>query len=554
MVHEARMRILALVVLALFALALLAGFFVPVHTDEVGWKMVSARVFEEHGTQVTLFPQCSASFVRNVEASFYPGAVVFALLYSSLGLVGLRIMSILSAFVIFGLLGLVACRPIEARSTRVAVVAAVASFLGLGVMPLVFILVRNEQMMLLCLLAFCLLPIAAAKYDRSRIANILVPLSFIVTTSVFFFSHSKALFFLPFVLAAAVFTAPWNRSRWLLVLVPFIFFAAFQDYVRGVAWTSCDDAPFTHARLVDLTLSPGLLFTDPRRFLSLGFEDLVEMPTRIIEGIGFRADYGWLPSPDGKRMGGLLRIVDGAAHVPIRVAIVGVPIVIALRLRRWRELRGEASHRFILGSTLFIGVLANSFFYRQFAFYNCTLSVPALALSAVLVLVTEARQPLLPARVSQLGGPFLASLLVVGCASLIGLLVQLGPGLLANGSRRGAVAEEYPRSVPIFGYEDDKSKIRALGRECGITGDGATRLVVDDATYYAYEHLRQPINLLYITDAGYWGDDFQGEKVIDLLRRLRSSGVITRCMMIASAMKTRARVRDGYCCVGADTF
>lgn len=130
------------------------GILRPAVHDEIGWKMVSARLFEEHGTAVTLFPQCSASFVRDVEVSFYPGAVVYALVYGQLGLMGVRIVGVVSAFVIIGLLGALACRPIERRSTRLAALAALAAFLGLDVMPFIFILVRNEQMMLLCIISF----------------------------------------------------------------------------------------------------------------------------------------------------------------------------------------------------------------------------------------------------------------------------------------------------------------------------------------------------------------------------------------------------------------
>jgi hypothetical protein len=108
--------------------------------------------------------------------------------------------------------------------------------------------------------------------------------------------------------------------------------------------------------------------------------------------------------------------------------------------------------------------------------------------------------------------------------------------------------------VPIFGYAKEATKIRELGRECGIEGDGQTHLVIDDATLYAYARLRQPINLLYISDAVYLGDDLKGEKVIDLLRRLGSPGVVARCTYMASALWRRSHMRDGYCCVSAQAL
>ena len=100
----------------LLALALITGFFVPLLSDEVSTHLGNARLFEEHGTVMTLLPQCTSTWVQRVPVTLYPGGVLLTLAYENVGLVGLKISGIVGA--ILGMAGVVwlACRGLKTRT------------------------------------------------------------------------------------------------------------------------------------------------------------------------------------------------------------------------------------------------------------------------------------------------------------------------------------------------------------------------------------------------------------------------------------------------------
>jgi hypothetical protein len=127
----------------------------------------------------------------------------------------------------------------------------------------------------------------------------------------------------------------------------------------------------------------------------------------------------------------------------------------------------------------------------------------------------------------------------------------LGPRLVGFARREGTVLPGQPASVPAFGYAEERAKIRAHAARCGIDGDGARHLVVDDATLFAFEDLREPMHLVYVSDATMWGPDLDGNRDAAFFRAMRSPGVITRCAYFPTKLVAKARTADGYCCVGA---
>lgn len=84
----------SVLLLVLFALALVTGFYVPLLSDEVSTKLANSRVLQQHGTVVSLLPQCSSSWVQPVPIALYPGAVLLTLAQGYVGLLGIKLTAI----------------------------------------------------------------------------------------------------------------------------------------------------------------------------------------------------------------------------------------------------------------------------------------------------------------------------------------------------------------------------------------------------------------------------------------------------------------------------
>ncbi|HSO36936.1 MAG TPA: hypothetical protein VLT33_30640 [Labilithrix sp.] len=537
--------------LALLALALITGFFVPLLSDEVATHLGNARIFEEHGTTVSLLPQYSATWVQKVPVALYPGAALLTLAYQDVGLLGLKISGVVGAVVGMAGVAWLACRGVKTRRDRLHVVAGLCAISSLGVVPFIVILSRSEQPMKLCLIAICVLTLVARRRARRVGGHVVTGAAFLLLASLLFFNHTKALFFLPFVLAAAVLIAPPGRQRrwWCALVVPCVLLMAWQSFRQAAELVVCDEAPELARWFGRLTLVPRDALVDPGTFFAAGWKNLVSMPAHAWSEVIFSANNtNWVPLPRLWRLSPAVRDLNETTASGFVALVWGIPVLLLLAYRR-REPRARAS--VVLGGALVIGIAANAFFYKAYPFYNCGLLMPALSLVAALAIAARDR-PLLPRVIGQLG---VLALLALGLANLGALLHEFGPKLVEARTKVGPTVADQPAALPIFGYELEKTKIRALASACGIEGDGATHLVIDDYTLHAFAHLRQPLDLIYVTDAIPWlGLTLAGDKLPALLRRLESPGIIGRCTYFPKTLRGKATVSEAYCCVGKSAF
>ena len=104
----------------------------------------------------------------------------------------------------------------------------------------------------------------------------------------------------------------------------------------------------------------------------------------------------------------------------------------------------------------------------------------------------------------------------------------MGPPLLRAARSGDAVpVNQEAYSINAFAYASTRERVRSLAESCGVAGDGATRLVVDNLTYFAFTGLRQPMHLGFMGPGG-WGADIAG-KTRKLLVDMQSDGMIARC-------------------------
>lgn len=545
----ATLTLVSIAFLALLAVALVTGFYVPLLSDEVATHLGNARVIQEHGTVVSLVPQCEASWVQRVPIALYPGALLKSLAYENIGLLGLKISGITGAIAGFAGVSWLACRTLDGARERLHAVAGLCAISSFGVVPFIVIMSRSEQPMKLCLVAYCLLPIASRR-ARSTAAHVATAAAFLIVSSLFFFNHSKSLFFLPFVLVAGVVAAPRGRRwAWCVIVFAGVLVMAFQSMRLVAELVRCDEAPEVTRWYGTLTLVPRDLLNAPGRFFATGFDNLVSMPRHAWREVIFAANNtNWVPLPRLWRLSPEVRDLNETTGSAFVTLTWGIPAMLVLAYRRRsRPLLAPLA----LGLALVIGIAGNAFFYKEYPFYNCGLLVPALSLVAALA-IAGSRKPLVPRALARLG---MLALLLLGAANLGTLVHEFGPKLVEGARHVGPVVANQPTAVPIFGYAAEQPKIRALARSCGIEGDGSTHLVIDDYTLHAFRQLHQPLDLIYVTDAMPWlGLVLAGPKLPALLRRLASPGIIGRCSLFPVTLRPKARVFEDYCCVGSDAF
>jgi hypothetical protein len=544
--------------LALLGLSLLT----PLYTDEVGYKAQVVRILDDGAKMVSVLPQCAGSHVLPVPASWWPAALVHAALFRPLGLLGLKVSGALLVVLWFALawklLGTFGRGP---RRRRAFAVFAAAHLLG--VVPFTLVMARAEGMLLLCLLVF--MGFAVGDWFGRRATTrgrALAFAGFALTVSVFFFSHSKTVLFAPVVLACTALAFPRARGRggWLALALAWVLLTAGQTYVQASRTSRCPEVPYLEDVFGLLVLRPNLARTAPDEFVRLGLEDVAKASVAIVKDMQLTPTYpaGWLPPMDAgievAKLPALADVGNAATRVGLwslqGSALVLGALALALALAR-RASRPRRAAAYVAGSLLFC-LGGHMFFTKHWPFYHTHFAVPLLAAIVALggaALAPRMRRARLLIVIAT--GAFVAASLVSGLVTA----VHMAPRLFARTGRPGTLLPDQPASVPPLHYDGERESIRAHAARCGIQGDGATHLLIDDATLFAFDRLYRPVHLIYVTDAAMWGIYMPGEKNVAFLRSLDLSGMITRCEFLPTALAPKM-LRDGrgYCCLGPDAF
>ncbi|MBX3204658.1 MAG: hypothetical protein KF764_06285 [Labilithrix sp.] len=544
---------LSLLVTGAFGLLLALALLVPIYTDEIGSKVQLMRALVEGGRLVMPLPQCASAYSIPIPLSWYPAAAYYHVFFLPLGLLGHKVSGLVVALGWFSLLACAVARTTRDCGARVRRFGGVVALHAAGTLPLALVTGRAEPFLIVLLGAFIALPVAwPIAQRRSWWGRALTTLVFIVVTSIFYDSHFKSLLFTPFVLVSAVVTFR-KRAAHMAAAVAFVILAAFQTHGVVKRFSQCSAAPSVGAFLQNLTLDPAMAVADPGRFAAEGAKNLHGRVIDIANSVTIVAPHPWLPPSTVVDAPALVTRVDGVSRVLLYALFVGVPIfVVLVGLRTWSA--PHARRPFVLAATLLVCLLGHLILARHWAFYMTPFAVGVVALVAFVAAagVGGALSREDKARVARL---VLIGSLVFQAAALISMamtLAHVGPRLFALQRVEGTLLPGQPAHVPAFGFAKERTKIREHAARCGISGDGARRLVVDDATYFAFDDLREPVHLIYVSDATMWGVDIPGEKNVALFRELGVSGIISRCSYFPTALEHKATRAGGYCCVSAD--
>ncbi|MDH5276137.1 MAG: hypothetical protein OEW88_06910 [Gammaproteobacteria bacterium] len=522
------------------------GILVPVYVDEIATKLVQARFLSEHGEMLSLFPQCASGFVLDTPLTWYPAALAFSLFYGGLQPVGLRLAGTALFLAWLALLAAWLFLTIPEPRRRLRAVAAMAALVGLGVLPLTMVLARPEQWVVLLLT--CYLVLAAGGERAASRARVLGPAAvlaaFALLTSLLNYSHPKALFFLPFVLICAYYTFG-RRRQWLIGLAAaFSLVSAYQTFEFAKAATRCEEAPILSGILSSQTTRVSLAIEDPVAFLGEAASNLASAPGEIAAHGVFQSAYqsAWLPPVPFAASGTFVKTINlgitGVWYLAFLLAVLLPPVVFFLRPGQDPD-----RDRRLLFPALWIGLVGHLALYKEWNFYG---GAPVVAIAGLLLVHGFGRIPEAP-RLSRLANGALVAVLVLALASTGVLAAQLGPRLLRAARSGDVVPVNQELSLNAFVYAGTRDQIRSLAEECGLPGDGATRLVVDDLSYFAFTGLHQPMHLGFLQPSGF-GADIAG-RTRDFLSGMQSDGIIARCSLIPPEFRYQTLQEGNLCCV-----
>lgn len=526
-------------VVLLFAATLLLGILVPVYGDEVTMISALGRVFAEDGNRVLIYPQCSESFVTPMQLLLWPGAALYSAVFGYLSLFGIRLVGVVHGLLWFVGVAYLCVEIFRQRERALACFGAICAVSSLGVLPFVWVLARVEGVLILCLLLLTGMAVGSNPESRLYLKSLLI----VVTASLLFYVHPKALFFFPFVVVAIFITLRQANSILKYSVFLVVALIAVQSYIAGNLLMKCKDVPVLLWAFSLHAIPIPLLFDSPVEFIQRGVANVFEMPNRVVHHILFSDTYqsGWLTP---MQTSGLTAFINIFIELIIKAIIIGVVCSGLLKFFIGVFLRQVTPYAW-LAMGLSIGLIANAFLYNTWQFYG-----PQQVIAIVLLLALLTYSDInFSSSVLTVTRGLAVLVMATALASLIVLNYKLVPDLYRNSTSPVYPPPNQPLSAPHLGQRQSFEVIRALAAQCGIPASGAKNLVVDQMTYFAFSKLRQPIQIIYVTEHGFGGDLANG-KLVPFLKNIGSPGSISSCSYMSREFKDlRMAEMNGYCCV-----
>ena len=544
-------------VVAALVLGLLAGLFLPIYTDEVGWRLqerawidgVDKLYSENCGPNTLAVPPWFMWPVRWYSATFnlrFPDPLF------------VRISGVAYALVFLWLLLRLVGRIGRSEGERNILAVIGASLMGFGVLPLLLVWSRPEQPLFLAITAAILIasggwrspgnlfapfhgidyasgaatPIAAWRRSLGILALGVIALSY----------HFKAVMLVPAFALSIVFASRGQRTLAARgVAIALLLLATGGAAKYWVARLECPADPIIAQQHAHENLLGQLAVgsTPPLVVAGKLIENYkphkyIDMAAPVVHPMS-----QWLPAG---------RVSDDEMHgwqggMAAIWALALAAAAVATGLMAWRAWRERmVPPETVLALALFgtMSVYCVSQVVRHV--YEVSFVLPMGMLAIVLALSAPWRSDRLRQATAVLAlafGPLmlLSEMLVMG---------YYAPPLAEAAGTRDIVPHQ-AWSVPVFGYHRSYQDIAAAARACRLPFPrDAKAVLIDDVTYFAYMQSRLPEHELAILTPGKRGSI---SDPMAYLRERGSSGVLLRCARLSPDLRARAHQVGAYCCL-----
>jgi hypothetical protein len=530
------------VVAGVFAAALLAGILLPVYSDEVGWRLQERAALDGFDKLFTDF--CGPNTLARPPFWMMP-ARYYSALFNTLFAdpLYIRLSGILYALVWTGLLLLLVRRVADAAQERVALSTTAIGFLSLGTMPLLMVISRPEQPIMIAFTAALLIALAdwrevAADTPAAKawIRSLVIAMLALVAMSY----HVKGVATVPLFLVCLALASRGRAS-----LLPRLLCAALL--VAAGVWAAqywihrfeCPGDARVSAVVLRSTGAALVAASDASQIAPLLAKALGNVSVLLYPGTPaprFDPMAFWLPagriSADDSFVWFLVMISAWA------FALIAVAWCLLHAARRsWKERRLDSR------AVLSVALLATGIGWSATGFtgiYEATFTLPMLVIAVVLALSTQNAG-------TRFAGGLAWGGAIIGLMGLVSvpLVARIyGPSLAAAAQERGYIKDQ-PLSISAFGYGGLHQEILSAARQCGIVDPPARRAVmIDDVTYFAFMQSRRPQHTF-----GLFSPLVKIDDPIGYLRGIGSDGLITTCRSLPPGIQARARRQGQFCCL-----
>ena len=524
-----------------FLLSLMLGLLLPIYTDEVGWRM-QLRAGLDGGVDRMLSDICGPTSTAVPPWFMMPWRHFSAWLNLTfpdplyVRISGL-VCAIAWAFLLRALIGRIAVD--ERQRTLLRTLAF--GLLGMGILPLMLVMSRPDQAILLTMTGALLVAVIAARRSAGGDRWFLLwPFLIAALGAAAISYHLKGILIAPLILVCIFFAGSGKRTLTPRLLAILLFTAvAAQGAHYWVERFRCPDDPVLAEMLAKQNIASELAGPGGWRNVGMAAISGVNPDNYIMLAEARRYPMSdWLPRGQIDGVTALRRFLamglawNGAALIAL------LCLMRALWLR-WRERRIDmmvAVPVVLAGLGMVWGISQ-----RIRNDYEIMTALPMLALFCIYSLASV---PWTTRRTRQLG--IAASLVVLlSIAGQADIAWRFSPSLRAAATQPGCI-DTQPLSASIYGYGALRGEIRATARLCGIGSNGqAKHPLVDDVTYFAMTDSWQPFHRLAVL--GKWKGSISNP--IAYLKSRGSEGMILGCRYLSPELLQQATRSGEFCCI-----
>lgn len=542
-----------LLVAGMAGLCLAVAALSPLYTDELAWKMLQGRLHADGGQVLRLNPTCGPLGL-GVPAPLLPFRLLDSAIFEGIsGPLTLRIAGVAQALAWLALTcWLLWARPAGAAAPamdrRLGPLLALSAA-TLGVMPLLLVLNRPEQIMLVGLTVLVLpvllglrLPPGGAARDVAAGLCVLAGGGILITC------HALSTLFWPLIVLFLPCVVGRRVVAWpVAAMLGGLAIVTIRDFgVRG----ACADPALELIFLQDSVMSAVALG-------KLGYFLLIQLAfllndtlTTLLVGLSqFRDRFTSDIFPPVQPAA--IWLLGRAMAWGLLGAAIGGAAVFGSHLRALRQREGA---RLPDRATLAVGVLWGLWGFSIVARvhkneYQAALLTPLLCMAIAGSLWVARARIAASLGAARWRATCQSAILGLAALSVVSQAAFLAAFASAAASRWQAAGYTPGQrfSVNLGGYAALRPKIVAAGALCGIdAGAPPAHLVVDELTYYVFQRGRQPILATYIDEKG-WGRGIQDIRAT--LAAIGAGGMVVGCQWVPGPLAGMARRSGELCCV-----
>lgn len=505
------------ILLAGLTLAIMGvGLKLPIYSDEIVYRLIGARYFEQGPRWGMVYPQCfPPGFELPESLLFMPFLAVISLFYRYFEAPGvIRLVSMGFYLLNLVLWSLIVRKSLSSISRTHAWSLALASW-SFGVVPYLLMLNRPEQITLTAILVgFYSLQV---HFSRMSWGAWLLLLGFAYTGSHY------TLFFTPFFLSlfwlssARIPVFQWGGSALVLLF-------ALESYLQISLAGSCPQSPVLNQLLKRYTLNPSILWSQPYLFMKQFFWNLYS--SFASDSLLFSDHYPsvWLPQHPMNLLHGFLNSWISFFYL----GVVGFA-VLGLLQKIWKDRDWIRSPRGGLILVLFFCTILMAGLCHLKNFYAWALYVPLFSILCMS---------------SGLGSKILMHPLI--SKFIIGFsLFSIGVG----GWTLGQYHQPTETTIPNLDETTYVSNMDYLKKTCfGSVNLQFKNLVIDDFTYWGFrKNVEKPFHHFYVNHSQYAKLSISDFHLFT--REFGIEGGVVHCRELVNVSKMDSLVKVGpYCC------